>query len=74
MNNKFDLSSISTDMVYVKPIAVASLPKEVQEQAGALETVFAVHDAEGTQLALVADRRLAFALALQHDKLPQTVH
>lgn len=74
MNSKYDLKVISTDIVYVKSVSVASLPKEMQEQAGELETIFSVHDAEGTQLALVADRRLAFALARQHDKVPVTVH
>ena len=74
MNNKVDLSVLGTDVVYVKAVSVASLPADMQEQAGELETIFSVHDAEGTQLALVSDRRLAFALARQHDKVPMTVH
>ena len=74
MNTKIDLSALGTDIVYVKSVLVADLPQEMQDQAGELETIFAVHDAEGTRLALVADRRLAFALARQHDKVPMTVH
>jgi hypothetical protein len=74
MNSKVDLSLFGKDAVYVKAVPVASLPHDMQEQVGALQTIFAVHDAEGTQLALVADRRLAFALARQHDKVPMTVH
>jgi len=74
MNTKIDLSALGTDVVYVKAVAVASLPAEVQEKAGALTTLFAVHDAEGTQLALVSDRHMAFVLARQHDKVPMTVH
>jgi hypothetical protein len=74
MNTKVDLRDMSSDIVYVKPVAVASLPPEMREQAGDLETIFAVHDAEGTRLALVADRNLAFMLARQHDKVPVTVH
>ena len=42
--------------------------------AGERETIFAVHDADGQQIALVADRNLAFMLARQHDKVPMTVH
>ena len=61
-------------LVYVKPIPVGALPQEVQAQAGELETLFAVHDADGQQLALVADKRLAFALARQHNYAPQPVH
>lgn len=69
-----DFSSWGADQVYVKPVAVATLPDALREQAGELETIFAVHDAEGTQLALVADRTLAFVLARQYDRVPVTVH
>ena len=60
--------------VYVKTIAVTELPLEVQEQAEGLEQLYAVHDAEGQQLALVGDRKLAFTLARQHDYAPVMVH
>lgn len=61
-------------IVYVKPVAVADLPEGLREQAGDLEQIFAVHDAQGQQLALVADRGMAFALARQNDMSPVTVH
>ena len=38
--------------VYVKMIAVSDLPLEVREQAEGLKQLYAVHDAEGQQLAL----------------------
>ncbi len=38
--------------VYVKTIAVSDLPFEVREQAEGLERLYAVHDADGQQLAL----------------------
>jgi len=63
-----------SNIVYVKAIDVADLPREVQDQADGLDQLYAVHDAEGTQLALVADRKLAFTLARQHDLAPQPVH
>lgn len=69
-----DLTALGADFVYVKPVLVASLPAPLREQAGELETIFAVHDAEGQQLALVADRDLAFVLARQYDRVPVTVH
>ncbi|MBP1805698.1 DUF1150 family protein [Rubellimicrobium aerolatum] len=69
-----DLQALGADIVYVKPIAVADLPEELREQAGELETIFAVHDSQGQQLALVADRDLAFVLARQYDRTPVTVH
>ena len=40
----------------------------------ALKQVYAVHDKDGDQLALVVDRRLAFALARQHDMEPVSVN
>jgi len=74
MDTRIDLSALASDIVYVKEVSVASLPPEVRQQAGSLETIFAVHDADGQRLALVADRKLAFVLARQHDKVPVTVH
>jgi hypothetical protein len=74
MRTKYDLSALGPNVVYVKAVPVVSLPPEVREQAGDLDVIFSVHDAEGTQLALVADRRLAFSLARQHDKVPMNVH
>lgn len=74
MNTKFDLGAFGPDIVYVKPVAVDSLPPEVRERIQGIETIFAVHDSAGQQLALVADRNLAFVLARQHDKVPVTVH
>ncbi|MDF1728734.1 MAG: DUF1150 family protein [Sulfitobacter sp.] len=60
--------------VYVKPILVTELPREVREQAEGLEQLYAVHDASGQQLALVGDRKLAFHLAREHDYAPVMVH
>lgn len=74
MNTSFDLNADVGRMVYVKPIQVSDLPREVREQAEGLDELFAVHDAEGQQLALVANRKLAFALAVQNDYAPQPVH
>ena len=61
-------------LVYVKPVLVSDLPSEVQDQIDGVKQLFAVHDASGQQLALVADRRLAFDLARQHDYSPQALH
>ncbi|MFC2970105.1 DUF1150 family protein [Acidimangrovimonas pyrenivorans] len=61
-------------IVYVRPVAVDSLPAEVQEQAGGLETLYAVHDSHGERIALVRDRKLAFILARQNDMAPVSVH
>ncbi|MFK7879291.1 DUF1150 family protein [Roseobacter sp.] len=61
-------------IVYVKTVDVTELPSEVRDQAGDLDQLYAVHDSEGQQLALVADRSLAFRLARQNDYAPVAVH
>jgi len=77
MNTQYDFGPETDEarqIVYVRPVAVTDLPEALRAQAGGLETLYAVHDTEGTRLALVADRRLAFALARQNDFAPVSVH
>lgn len=73
METPFD-SEPKSNIVYVKTIDVSDLPQDVQEQAEGLDQLYAVHDAQGTQIALVADRKMAFVLARQNDLAPQAVH
>ncbi len=73
MNTTFDFEKIGQDIVYVKPILAADLPADLRAQVGDLEEVFAVHNAAGEQLALVANRKLAFHLARENDMRPVTV-
>ena len=61
-------------LVYVLPVAVAGLPDAIRSQIGPVETVYSVHGEDGAQLALVANRDLAFALARQHEMQPVSVH
>jgi hypothetical protein len=61
-------------IVYIRPVAVADLPAEVQAHAGGLKTIYAMHDADGDRLALVRDRELAFVIARQNDMAPVNVH
>ncbi len=61
-------------MVYVRPVAVADLPTEVQDQAEGLDILYALHSASGEQIALVRDRQMAFQLAIQNDLAPVNVH
>lgn len=75
MDVKFEgIPEGETRIVYVRPVRVDELPPEVQAQVGGLKTVYAVHDADGDRLALVRDRKLAFALARQNDLAPVNVH
>ena len=75
MYEKFDFPMEEENrIVYVKEVAVADLPEDMQEAAGDAEKLYAVHDADGQQLALVSDRSLAFVLARQNDYAPVAVH
>ena len=74
MDTKFDFEKFGQGIVYVKPILAAELPDEMRAQVGDLEELFSVHNAEGEQLALVANRKLAFHLARENNMEPVTVH
>ncbi|MGJ8603371.1 MAG: DUF1150 family protein [Marivita sp.] len=75
MNTPFDFNEADqSNLVYVRPVAVADLPEDVRDELGNQETIYAVHRADGERLALVKDRKLAFMLARQNDFAPVTVH
>ncbi|QDY70198.1 DUF1150 family protein [Qingshengfaniella alkalisoli] len=61
-------------IVYVRPMHTADLPDELRQQTGDLDEIYSVHAPNGDRLALVRDRKLAFALARQHDFTPVDVH
>lgn len=69
----FDMQD-GTPIVYVRPVAVADLPDEIRREAAGIDRLYAVHDAEGSRLALVRDRKLAFVLARQNNMAPVHAH
>lgn len=74
MDIKFNFADMGERVVYVKSVAVAELPDDVRAAAGGREQLFAVHYSDGQQLALVADRAMAFVLARRNDMQPVMVH
>lgn len=75
MISKYDFETPNEDrMVYVREVAVADLPADMQEQVEGIETLYALHGSDGERLAVVKERNLAFALARQNDYAPVTVH
>ena len=74
MNSEIKFEQTDSGIVYVRPVSVNDLPKDVQEQAMGAETLYSVHDSDGSPLALVASRRLAFALARENELTPVNVH
>jgi len=75
MDKKTSISDTSErPIVYVRPVPTSELPDDIRAQLGALQTIYAVHDADGERLALVKDRRMAFLLARQNDMAPVHAH
>ena len=49
MDTKFDFGEgNSANTVYIRKIATSTLPEEVREQVPDLDTMYAVHDADGS--------------------------
>lgn len=61
-------------IVYVRPVRSDDLPEDLRAQAEGLDDLHAVHAPDGKRLALVRDRKLAFALARQNNFAPVSVH
>lgn len=74
MNMKHDFPVVHGNTVYVRRVAMDSLPAEVRMQAPGLDALYALHGVDGERLALVADRSLAFVLARQNELEPVSVH
>jgi hypothetical protein len=75
MNTRYaKMPEAASSIVYVRAIAVADLPEELQSQISGLETVYSVHRPDGMRVALVADKKIAFDLARQNDLAPVSVH
>ncbi len=75
MDTPFDFKDeLEERIVYVRSVDVSELPEDVQQVAGDLNQIYAVHAPNGERLALVRDRNMAFVLARQNDFAPVTVH
>lgn len=64
----------SKPTVYVRPVALADLPKEVQSQITVASDIFAIHNADGDCIGLAPSRSLAFHFARTKDLSPVSVH
>lgn len=73
MNTRFQNFS-DASMVYVRSVLVTDLPDDLRDQVEGLEMIYSVHRANGDRVALVANRKLAFALAAQNDMAAVSVH
>ena len=68
------------NLVYVREVSgaevIASSPVDAIEgfELEPDQTLYAVHGADGSRLAIVTDRDTAYAAALSHDLVPVSVH
>ena len=75
MDTKFDFGDAGIrNTVYIREVETSTLPHEIREQVPGVQTMYAVHDADGERLALVKERALAFMLARQNELTPVSVH
>lgn len=75
MDTTFDFSGIDAEKtVYVRLVETRTLPREIRDQLDGIDSMYAVHDADGERLALVKDRSLAFMLARQNELTPVSAH
>lgn len=75
MDSNFDFGDTENqNTVYIRQVETKSLPDDLQEQLEGVDSLYAVHDADGERLALVRERSLAFILARQNELTPVSVH
>jgi hypothetical protein len=69
-----NLKKLGQNIVYLKPVLTEDMPEEVRAQAGGATTLFALHNTEGEQVALVASAGIASHLAAENDMQLVTLH
>lgn len=74
MNEKLLVEEFDRNLVYIKKIPADGVSWAASQVGDEAEAMYAVHDAEGVRLAVVANRRLAFHLAHENELVPVTVH
>ena len=68
------IAQSDSKIVYIREVALSDLPDEVREQAGDVDSLYAIGNEKGEQLALVVNRDLAFDVARQNNMDPVSVH
>ena len=63
-----------SQIAYIRLVDPETLPDEVREQTGGMDKIWSIHAADGQVLALVDDRRKAFAVVRMNEMTPVSVH
>lgn len=74
MHTKQELKALAGNSIYLKPVDFADLPEDVQAEAGSMDELFAVHNADGEQVALVASTAVASHLAAANELTLVALH
>jgi hypothetical protein len=67
-------------MCYVRPVLARDVRDEIQRETDDEirfsddSILYALHAADGSRIALMSDRAIAFAAAKQHEMVPVSVH
>ena len=69
----------TTKTCYVRPVLAREVRDEIEREAdGAVfsdeSVLYALHAADGSRIALMSNRDIAFAAARQHEMTPVSVH
>lgn len=73
MTHPFFNDSPDNRIVYIRAIDTAEVPEAVASGVTA-PLLYAIHDASGKRLAVLADREAAFVVARQHEMTPVYAH
>jgi hypothetical protein len=73
MTHPFFSDAPGNRIVYIRPVETADIPEAVASGVTA-PMVYAIHDASGNRLAVLADRDAAFFVARQHEMTPVYAH
>ncbi len=74
MAHKLNIKDGIGHNVYVRPVAVDSLPERLRAQVDGLETIYSLNGEDGQQIALVISHELALEVAREHDLTPVMLH
>ena len=74
MAEKLNITDTTGHQVYVRPVAVETLPERLRMQVDGVDTIYALTGEDGKQIALVISRELAYSVAREHDMTPVMVH
>ena len=73
MTHPFFQDAPENRIVYIRPIDTADVPEAAANGITA-PMLYAIHDASGNRLAVLADRDAAFFVARQHEMTPVYAH